>query len=135
MDTSVRSRFTKPRNVGGFGNYANAYHAHVEWHDRWKKEAASQGWSLFHNGSCYQIQKLDDPADWETVDGSPAPQWDNDAIAWGMVYHGTDPMHVATREFLKQHAPVEWALIEEACNGTSDTEGALHPGTGAADGG
>lgn len=134
MDTSDKSRYRKPRNVGRTIDYAAAYQAHCEWHDRWKKEAASQGWILFDNGSCYQIQKLDYPSDWETVDGSPAPQWDNDAIAWGMVYHGTDPLHEATREFLKQYAPTEWALIEEACNGTSDTKGALHPGACAAQG-
>lgn len=113
-----------------------AREARDKWHAKWAAHAAAQGWCLFECAGCnFQLQKLDCPDEWVDSSGVAPPEWDNDAIAWGIVYHGTDPMHEATREFLKQHAPTEWALIEEACNGSSDTKGALHPGTGAADGG
>lgn len=108
--------------------------AHTRWMDVWGPKAFEQGWCIFDCDSCFQVQKLDCPDEWEDKAEGPVPEWDNDAIAWGMVYHGTDPVHEATREFLKQYALTEWALIEEACRGNGAEE-ALHSSTGAADGG
>lgn len=125
------SRYESPRLVGHVPLEGKTRAAYREWSERWLEEACAQGWAIFEVGCSFQVQKLDDPDDWNTV---LAPEWGCDAVAWGFVYHGTSDLHRDTREFLKQHAPTEWALIEEACNGKTDTEGTVRAGAGADDG-
>ena len=47
------------------------------------KEWAQQGWSLFHNKDTDQleVQRIDDPKDWENVHGYPVSELEDDTQA------------------------------------------------------
>ncbi len=131
-DPSRWKRFSYAGSAADVRNPKKAA-AIAEWQKKWSDQAERQGWSLFGAGAEFQLQKLDDVLGWAFGDDVP-PDWDNDAVVWGIVYHGTEQIYADTRAFLKAFSPHEWALIEEACRGNG-TEEALHPSTGAADGG
>lgn len=48
------------------------------------KEWAQQGWSLFHNKDTDQleVQRIDDPKEWEAANGYPVPELKDDMEAW-----------------------------------------------------
>lgn len=83
-------------------------------------KAVAEGWTIFEcEGSAYgrwQIQRLDDPLNAEQGYGiANVPDLVDDEAAMRIVALGTEPHHVAAREFLRLHSPQEYdALVSIA---------------------
>lgn len=83
-------------------------------------KAIAEGWTIFEcEGSAYgrwQIQRLDDPAEAARGYGiANVPDLVDDEAAMRIVALGTEPHHVAAREFLRLHSPQEYdALVSIA---------------------
>ena len=71
---------------------------------RYSREARKEGWDIFYtNGSphgLWQIQRLDG----EDI-------LNNDTEAWEIVANGTEPHHIAAREFISTHNSAEYSRL------------------------
>lgn len=79
--------------------------AHSAWLYRHAAAARKEGWSIFDcsgsdNGR-WQICRIDSPDDDEG-------ELESDRDAWDLVAKGTEPHHVAARDFIRAHNDVEW---------------------------
>ena len=99
----------------------NADHAE-QLHDKWAPHcnaAQAEGWDIFFSqGSSYyvdqfQLQGIDCPDD-----GNEPRFAGDDGKAWRHVWKLADKgsaLHVAAREFLREHSPEEFARIDDLC--------------------
>jgi hypothetical protein len=86
------------------------------WTEAHSSAAIAEGWEIFDcDGSSngrWQVDMLDDPAEWAQINGGVLPpRLDDDQHAWALVANGTLPHHLAARAFLQAHNPPEYELV------------------------
>lgn len=66
----------------------------------------AEGWVISQcfgsNYGPWQVQSVDSPDDFKY----PAIHLDSDEVAWDTVMRGTEPHHIAAREFIAAHNPM-----------------------------
>lgn len=85
------------------------------WPNVHDEAAFLEGWIITdcsgsENGP-WQVQRIDDPDECLTADGKPVPHLTSDVEAMKIVATGTRPHHIAAREFLKAHNPIEFDAV------------------------
>ncbi|MFK4131929.1 hypothetical protein ACI2KR_06495 [Pseudomonas luteola] len=88
---------------------------HVQWPSEHSNAAVREGWDIFESSSengPWQIQKIDDPSCYSELVGK-IPELADDEDAWDIIVKGTQPHHLAAKEFIKANNPIEWAAIQK----------------------
>ena len=87
----------------------------VEWPSEHSDKAVREGWDIWdsegsENGR-WQVQRIDDPETFARATGFTPLILASDADAFRIVANGILPHHLAAREFLMAHNPMEYQAV------------------------